>query len=152
MILSENTDDTATTARETRKRGFVTAVSRKSMRGTRFISLTGSVIALNVSRKRSIQMTAADRKKRTAAVEDALFRRAVGYSADEMVFSPEDEGERCIKIVRKEVAPSIQAQIQWLKAYKPEVWKNGSDNDPADPALLYKALTGGVSGNFEDDI
>jgi hypothetical protein len=92
-------------------------------------------------------------KQKTAAVEDALYRRAIGYSADELVFAPEDEsGERCIKIVRKEVAPSIQAQIQWLKAYKPEVWKNGSDTEPSDPALLYKALTGGGNSGNEDDV
>jgi hypothetical protein len=89
----------------------------------------------------------------TAAVEDALYRRAVGYSVDELVFAPEDENrENCVKIVRKEVAPSIQAQIQWLKAYKPEVWKNGSDTDPSDPALLYKALTGGGDSENDDDV
>jgi hypothetical protein len=91
--------------------------------------------------------------ERTAAVEDALFCRAVGYTAEEMVFSPDEErGERCVKIVRKEVAPSIQAQIQWLKAYKPEVWKNGSDTDPSDPALLYRALTGGFADRSDDDV
>jgi hypothetical protein len=92
-------------------------------------------------------------EQKTAAVEDALYRRAVGYSAEELVFTPEDEtGEKCVKIVRKEVAPSIQAQIQWLKAYKPEVWKNGSDTDPSDPALLYKALTGGGNSETDDDV
>jgi hypothetical protein len=90
--------------------------------------------------------------QKTAAVEDALFRRAVGYSADELVFSPDEDGERCVKIVRKEVAPSIQAQIQWLKAYKPEVWKNGSESDPSDPALLYRALTGGNTSEYENDV
>jgi hypothetical protein len=142
------------------------------MQAIRFFSLTDTAIAVNVSRKRSMTMTtsgkdgkAAKTRKtsekqrkaqladRTAAVEDALFRRAVGYTADEMVFSPDEEsGERCVKIVRKEVAPSIQAQIQWLKAYKPEVWKNGSDTDPSDPALLYRALTGSFADRNDDDV
>jgi hypothetical protein len=90
--------------------------------------------------------------QKTAAVEDALYKRAVGYSADELIFSPDENGEKCIKIVRKEVAPSIQAQIQWLKAYKPEVWKNGSESDPSDPALLYRALTGGNTSEYENDV
>jgi hypothetical protein len=90
--------------------------------------------------------------QKTAAVEDALYKRAVGYSADELVFSPDEDGEKCVKIVRKEVAPSIQAQIQWLKAYKPEVWKNGSESDPSDPALLYRALTGMNTSEYENDV
>ncbi|MDR0992687.1 MAG: hypothetical protein LBL87_07325 [Ruminococcus sp.] len=103
-------------------------------------------------RKTSEKQKTAQLSERTAAVEDALFRRAIGYSADEMTFSPEEDGERCVKIVRKEVAPSIQAQIQWLKAYKPEVWKNGGDTDPSDPALLYRALTGGIAERLDDDV
>jgi type II secretory pathway component HofQ len=120
--------------------------------GTKKTASRKSAAAKTSSRKK----TAAAKnslERRTIEVENALYKRAVGYTADELVFSPEEEGtERCVKIVRKEVAPSIQAQIQWLKAYKPEVWKNGSETDPADPALLYKALTGGASGNFDDDV
>jgi hypothetical protein len=84
------------------------------------------------------------KKKATDAVETAILRRALGYKVREMTISPDpesDSGEKITKIVEKDVAPSIQACLCWLKAYRPEIWgKAGAVNDDTDPAELYKAL------------
>ncbi|MDR0943049.1 MAG: hypothetical protein LBM41_00765 [Ruminococcus sp.] len=88
------------------------------------------------------------KKKATDAVETAILRRALGYKVREMTIIPDgdpdsDSGEKITKIVEKDVAPSIQACLCWLKAYRPEIWgKAGAVNDDSDPAELYKALEG----------
>jgi hypothetical protein len=99
-------------------------------------------------------MRGKSKKKLTDEVEQALLSRALGYSVDEVTLSPDEEfGERIQKIVRKEVAPNIQAQIYWLKAYRPEIWARngsapGSDDDAAE---LYKALDRNSNITLSDD-
>jgi hypothetical protein len=85
------------------------------------------------------------KKSLTDDVENALLRRALGYTAEETTLVPDEEsGERIQKIVRKEVAPNIQAQIYYLKAYRPEIWAKtspgGYDDSEDGAAELYKAL------------
>jgi hypothetical protein len=82
------------------------------------------------------------KKRQTDEVEKALFARAVGYTVDEMTITPGEDGEKVAKIVRKPVAPSIQAQILWLRAYRPEIWGKSSTAAEADDsaAELFKAL------------
>jgi hypothetical protein len=84
----------------------------------------------------------AKKKRQTDEVENALFRRAVGYTFDEATIQPDEDGERVTKIVRKAVAPCIQAQILWLRAYRPEIWGKSSANENSDDetAELYRAL------------
>lgn len=53
-------------------------------------------------------------------VENALFRRAMGYKYDEVTY---ERGEE-VKRVTKEVAPDITAQIFWLKNRKPAEWRD----------------------------
>lgn len=52
-------------------------------------------------------------------VENALFKRALGYKYDEITY--EDGVE--IKRVTKEVVPDTTAQIFWLKNRKKEQWR-----------------------------
>jgi hypothetical protein len=82
------------------------------------------------------------KKRQTDEVEKALFARAVGYTVDEMTITPGEDGEKVAKIVRKSVAPSIQAQILWLRAYRPEIWgKSGTAAEADDSAAeLFRAL------------
>ncbi|CAH8772241.1 hypothetical protein [Paenibacillus dendritiformis] len=70
-------------------------------------------------------------------VENALFRRAVGYQYDEVtreadkVIDPET-GELVTvmvetKRVTKEVQPDVAAQIFWLKNRRPDKWRDKQD-------------------------
>lgn len=57
-------------------------------------------------------------------VENALLKRALGYTYDEV--SEKFEGgvltER--KVIKKQVVPDTTAQIFWLKNRKPEEWRD----------------------------
>ena len=53
-------------------------------------------------------------------VENALFKRAMGYKYDEVTY---ERGEE-VKRVTKEVAPDTTAQIFWLKNRKPAEWRD----------------------------
>jgi hypothetical protein len=93
------------------------------------------------------------KRKATDAVENAILRRALGYRVREVTISPDpdsDSGEKIMKIVEKDVAPSIQAALCWLRAYRPEIWgKTGTTSDDTDAAELYKALDGAYEENVE---
>lgn len=57
-------------------------------------------------------------------VENALLKRALGYSYVETTKELSLEGELIIKkTVTKEVAPDVTAQIFWLKNRCPEKWR-----------------------------
>ena len=58
-------------------------------------------------------------------VENALLKRALGYTYDEVTYEYGEE----IKRVTKEVQPDTTAQIFWLKNRKPEAWRDRKDID-----------------------
>ncbi len=58
-------------------------------------------------------------------VENALFKRALGYQYDEVT---EERGE-ITKVVTKEMAADTTAQIYWLKNRRPEKWRDKPDSD-----------------------
>lgn len=63
-------------------------------------------------------------------VENALYKRAVGYKYDEITYENGIETKR----VTKEIAPDTLAQIYWLKNRKPNNWKDkvvDSENEEA---------------------
>lgn len=70
-------------------------------------------------------------------VENALFKRALGYRYDEVtreatVKIDEETGERVTvmvetKRVTKEVQPDVTAQIFWLKNRRPDRWRDKQD-------------------------
>ena len=53
-------------------------------------------------------------------VENALLKRALGYTYAEITYEDGEETKRVIK----EVVPDTTAQIFWLKNRKPEVWRD----------------------------
>lgn len=63
-------------------------------------------------------------------VENALLKRALGYSYEEItreLCKNAESGEpemRITKVVKKEVVPDTAAQIFWLKNRKPEAWRD----------------------------
>lgn len=60
-------------------------------------------------------------------VENALLKRALGYTYNEVTH--ERVGDQLIptKIVKKEMPPDTTAQIFWLKNRKPEQWSDKKD-------------------------
>lgn len=53
-------------------------------------------------------------------VENALFRRAIGYEYDEVTY----EDGRETKRVKKKVGGDVTAQIFWLKNRRPDLWRD----------------------------
>ena len=74
-------------------------------------------------------------------VENALFKRAVGYDYEEVTKErvyDKDTGEHYTvetKRVLKHVAPDVTAQIYWLKNRKPEVWREKQAEKPDTTAI-----------------
>ena len=58
------------------------------------------------------------------AVENALYKRAVGYAYDEVREQYRDGVLVDRTVVKKEVPPDTTAQIFWLKNRKPEQWRD----------------------------
>ncbi|MGX2947192.1 helix-turn-helix domain-containing protein [Enterococcus alishanensis] len=71
-------------------------------------------------------------------VENALFKRAVGFSYTEVTQELMDSGElKVTKKVIKQVSPDTGAAAFWLKNRKPDVWRDkqevehtGKDGEP----------------------
>lgn len=58
-------------------------------------------------------------------VENALLKRALGYTYDEVTQEMMDSGKLGItKVVTKQVVPDTTAQIFWLKNRKPAEWRD----------------------------
>lgn len=57
-------------------------------------------------------------------VENALLKRALGYSYKEVKRKTIDGEEVEVIVTRKEVAPDTTAQIFWLKNRKPAQWRD----------------------------
>ena len=53
-------------------------------------------------------------------VENALFKRAVGYEYDEVTY----EDGKLTKVVKKHVSGDVTAQIYWLKNRRPDLWRD----------------------------
>lgn len=66
-------------------------------------------------------------------VENALLKRALGYSYDEVTQETMLDAKtgkyelKVSKIVAKQVAPDTTAQIFWLKNRKPQQWRDKQD-------------------------
>lgn len=73
-------------------------------------------------------------------VENALLRRALGYSYNEVTKEERidrNSGERKLvttKIVTKEVQPDVTAQIFWLKNRRPDIWRDKQREEAAESA------------------
>lgn len=56
-------------------------------------------------------------------VEDALYRRAIGYNYEEKVYELLEGEVRLTKIFEKHMPPDTKAIMQWLFNRRPEVWR-----------------------------
>lgn len=56
-------------------------------------------------------------------VEDALYRRAVGYNYEEKIFELVEGEVRLTKILEKHLPPDTKAIMHYLFNRKPEVWR-----------------------------
>ncbi|TKC15692.1 transposase [Robertmurraya kyonggiensis] len=61
-------------------------------------------------------------------VENALLKRALGYTYDEVTVEKSSDGIKR-KVVKKEVVPDVTAQIFWLKNRKPDVWRDKKETE-----------------------
>lgn len=59
-------------------------------------------------------------------VENALLKRALGYSYEEKKVEVSEEGTKVTKII-KDVIPDTTAQIFWLKNRRPDRWRDKQD-------------------------
>ncbi len=80
-------------------------------------------------------------------VENALHRRAVGYSYDEIISEPfidPNTGKEVLKIskvVRRHVIPDTTAQIYWLKNRRPSKWRDKPvDETGKQPSEIMQSL------------
>jgi len=77
-------------------------------------------------------------------VENALLKRAKGYSYEEIHQDVVDTGKRdennnpilkikAIKKIKKQIAPDVTAQIFWLKNRKRKKWRDKQDHELSGP-------------------
>lgn len=59
-------------------------------------------------------------------VENALLKRALGYSYEEVKTEETADGEK-VTTITKEVIPDTTAQIFWLKNRRPDKWRDKQD-------------------------
>ncbi len=63
-------------------------------------------------------------------VENALLKRALGYTYNEVTQEANEFGELAVsKVVTKQVSPDVTAQIFWLKNRKPKEWRDRKETE-----------------------
>lgn len=62
-------------------------------------------------------------------VENALFKRALGYEFKETTQELTEDGMRVTKVITKQQAPDTTAQIFWLKNRKPQEWRDKQETE-----------------------
>lgn len=62
------------------------------------------------------------------AVEDALLKRALGYTSEERKEVEKPNGCEYVTTY-KEISPDVSAAAMWLKCRRAEVWKEKTDAD-----------------------
>lgn len=90
-------------------------------------------------------------------VENALFRRAVGYRYDEVTREAakeldEETGQYKTvmvetKRVTKEIQPDVTAQIFWLKNRRPDTWRDKKEVNADVAGSLEVVFDGGMTKN-----
>ena len=67
-------------------------------------------------------------EERKKQVEEALLKRAIGYTQTEITRQVGKDGKLgVVKTVEKQVMPSTTAQIFWLKNRRPDRWRDKQD-------------------------
>lgn len=86
-------------------------------------------------------------------VENALYKRALGYTYDEITqelrLNKETGEEQLVEVrrVTKQVLPDVTAQIYWLKNRKPKDWRDKREDDAVDKTIN---ITIGGAADYAD--
>lgn len=86
-------------------------------------------------------------------VENALYKRALGYTYDEVTqelrLNKETGEEQLVEVrkVTKQVLPDVTAQIYWLKNRKPKDWRDKREDDAVDKTIN---ITIGGAADYAD--
>lgn len=80
-------------------------------------------------------------------VENALLKRALGYTYTEVKTEETDEYTKTTRTI-KEVVPDTTAQIFWLKNRKPDVWRDRPKSDDKDVLEKLDKVLNEIEGVF----
>ena len=83
-------------------------------------------------------------------VENALLKRALGYTYTEVTTEDSDDGDHKVKRTVKQVLPDTTAQIFWLKNRRPDRWREKQQIEVGEDALeRVKDILGSVESVIE---
>lgn len=89
-----------------------------------------SLTTLKTWKSRFPELAEALRKSKEAAdreVENALYKRALGYWVDETETTTYADGTEKTVVKHRHIVPDTTAQIFWLKNRKPDEWREKND-------------------------
>lgn len=78
-------------------------------------------------------------------VENALYKRALGYDFEETKVEVEANGKKKITNITRHIAPDVTAQIFWLKNRRPDKWR-----DKPMPAVVTEKEVDLLSAAFKE--
>lgn len=76
-------------------------------------------------------------------VENALYKRAMGYTYTETMIEESDKDGRKMRTITKQVVPDVAAQIFWLKNRRPDVWRDKQPENECEGANEVRVSFGG---------
>lgn len=83
-------------------------------------------------------------------VENALYKRAVGYQYQERTVETSEDGTK-VKVVTKEMAPDVTAQIFWLKNRQAGLWRDKPAEKPDNTGSGGLVMLPAVDDGQQDD-
>lgn len=72
-------------------------------------------------------------------VENALLKRALGYSYEETMTEQSEDGVKK-RVTKKFIPPDVTAQIYWLKNRRPDLWRDRPAGEVKTDMSLMQAL------------
>ena len=107
-------------------------------------------------KKKYVEFAEALKKSKEVAdleVENALYKRATGYTITETKVTESDKDGKKTEIITKHIPPDTTAQIFWLKNRKPNEWRDKrivEDKIELESDGFIEALKGQAKTVFED--
>lgn len=107
-------------------------------------------------KKKYVEFAEALKKSKEVAdleVENALFKRATGYTVTETKVIESDKDGKKTETIIKHIPPDTTAQIFWLKNRKPDEWRDKrvvEDKIELESDGFIEALKGQAKTVFED--
>jgi hypothetical protein len=138
----------------------VAGFTRQGLNGVQVAQKLGiSFQTLNEWRKKFPELAEAlktSREEADSAIENALYKRAMGYDYEETEVTVSADGKsRRVKRVKKHMPPSVAAQVVWLANRNPKNWRRRdaeAGNEPEDNTDNIKQLLDtlrGIAGKGE---